>query len=161
MKIRACTNEDASTISDIYNHYVNNTIVSFEESPVSQSAMQARIAKVTKNYPWLVAELNNQIIGYAYADLWQERIAYRYSLITTIYFHPEQTGRGYGTELYKALFAALADGDCRILIAGISMPNAASVALHERLGFKKVAHFEEVGHKMNRWIDVGYWQRKL
>ena len=98
--------------------------------------------------------------GYAYAAPWRARAAYRHSVETSIYLAPGAGGRGLGARLYRALFAAL-PSHVHAAIGGVSLPNPASVALHERLGFRKVAHFREVGRKFGRWIDVGYWQRLL
>ena len=111
--------------------------------------------------PWLVAEQTDQVIGYAYASKWKERCAYRYSVESTVYLDPSFTGQGIGTKLYEALLAILQRNSIHIVIGGIALPNPASVALHERLGFNKVAHFKEVGYKFNRWVDVGYWEASL
>ena len=111
--------------------------------------------------PWLVADDRGQVTGYAYAGKWKGRCAYRFSVESGIYLDPACTGRGIGAALYRALLARLAPLGVRVVIAGISLPNPASVALHERLGFEPAGRFREVGFKFGRWIDVGYWQAVL
>jgi L-amino acid N-acyltransferase YncA len=160
--IRPAVESDADAIARIYNHYVLNTTVTFEEDPVSPAGMAARIAEVEgASLPWLVLEQDGQVLGYAYASKWKGRCAYRYSVETTVYLAPDQGGRGYGTRLYEELFARLRERGLHAAIGGIALPNPASVALHERMGMSKVAHFKEVGFKFGRWIDVGYWEKLL
>ncbi|MBS0387404.1 MAG: N-acetyltransferase [Proteobacteria bacterium] len=160
--IRAATAADAVAIARIYNHYVSETIVSFEESPVSSAAMAARLAAIEAlQWPWLVAELAGDVCGYAYADRWKARAAYQHTVEVTIYLDEKSTGRGLGTQLYGALFERLGATPAHAAIGVISLPNPASVALHEKFGLHKVAHFSEVGRKFGRWVDVGYWQRLL
>jgi len=111
--------------------------------------------------PWLVAEEDSQVVGYACATPWKTRTAYRFSVEITVYLVPERAGRGIGSALYRNLLAILQARGIHAVIGGIALPNEASVALHEKFGLRKVAHFQEVGFKLNRWIDVGYWQRTL
>jgi L-amino acid N-acyltransferase YncA len=120
--------------------------------------MQDRIAKVTLTFPWLVKEEDGIVIGYANTNNWKVRSAYRFSVESTIYLHPDFVGRGLGSKLYASLISRLRDRSLHTAIGGIALPNESSVALHERLGFQKVAHFKEVGWKFNHWIDVGYWE---
>lgn len=160
--IRPALAADADAIAHIYNHYIRNTTVTFEETPVSAQEMTIRIEEFdAASLPWLVLELDGHVIGYTYASKWKGRCAYRFSVESTVYLDPAHTGRGLGTSLYAALFAAVRDKGMHVAIGGIALPNAASVALHEKLGLEKVAHFKEVGFKFERWIDVGYWQLKL
>jgi phosphinothricin acetyltransferase len=157
--IRSATADDAQSICAIYNPHIRNTIVSFEEVEVPISEMAERITGVTQSFPWLVAEQDDAIIGYAYAGFFSERSAYRHSVFSTIYVHEKAQRRGIGTTLYSALLERLrAAPHVHVVLGGIALPNAASVALHEKCGFKKVAHLSEVGFKFGRWIDVGYWQ---
>ncbi|HUG10956.1 MAG TPA: arsinothricin resistance N-acetyltransferase ArsN1 family B [Opitutaceae bacterium] len=157
--VRAATPQDAAAIRDIYNHYVRDTIVTFEEKPVSVGEMRTRIRLIDSiGLPWLVAESGGSVVGYAYANKWKERSAYRQSVETTVYLSTDCTGRGIGRLLYTQLVAELRRLGYHAIIGGIALPNAASVGLHESMGFKKVAHFEQVGRKFDRWIDVGYWQ---
>ena len=157
--IRSAAPSDCEAIARIYNHYIRETIITFEEQEVSAQEIEARLAEVTSaSLPWLVVESVGVIAGYAYATKWKGRCAYRYSAESTIYLEPSQTRRGVGTRLYRELLARLRAMSIHAVIGGIALPNPASIALHERLGFSKVAHFKEVGFKFSRWIDVGYWQ---
>ena len=160
--IRPATSADAEAIIGIYNHYVLDTCVSFEEQAISAPQMAERIAGVQAlGLPWLVLEQGEKVLGYAYATKWKERSAYRFSVEITVYLAPDAGRQGLGSQLYAALFPFLQARDIHSAIAGITLPNAASVALHEKFGMKKIAHFEEVGFKFNRWLDVGYWQIRL
>jgi phosphinothricin acetyltransferase len=157
--IRAATIDDATAIAAIYNHYITDTTVTFEETPIDAVEMAARMHDVTDaGLPWLVTEFDNTILGYAYATKWRTRIGYRFSVESSIYLAPSAVGRRLGTPLYQALLAALRERPIHSVIGGIALPNDASIALHERLGFAEVAHFREVGQKFGQWIDVGYWQ---
>jgi phosphinothricin acetyltransferase len=159
--IRRVAPGDAADIAAIYNHHVDNTIVTFEETPVGENEMRRRIAEVNESHAWFVADIEGRMGGYAYASAWRVRAAYRRSVETTVYVGNDFLGRGLGTALYDALLRELAQRGFHCAMGGIALPNAASVALHERMGFAKVAHFREVGWKLGRWIDVGYWQRVL
>jgi len=160
--IRGAVAADAEAISSIYNHYVRETIVTFEEQPVSASEMAGRLAEVAAaSLPWLVAERDGSIVGYARATKWKARSAYRFSVETTIYLAPHCVGKRTGTELYQYLLDPLKDRGLQTAIGGVALPNPASVALHEKFGFRKVAHFGEVGFKFGKWIDVAYWQLSL
>jgi L-amino acid N-acyltransferase YncA len=156
--IRPATPADAAQICAIYNHYVRETVITFEESPVAEAEMAQRISDVTSRLPWLVWETGEGILGYAYATPWKVRAAYRHSVESSIYLAPQATGRGIGTRLYEALIAELRPQNIHCVIGGAAMPNPASVSLHEKLGFKKVAEFQQVGFKFGRWIDVVYWE---
>ena len=124
--------------------------------------MAERIANVQAQYlPWLVREEDGKRLGYAYATAWRTRSAYRFSVETTVYLAQNQTGRGLGSQLYEALFPRLKARGLHSAIAGITLPNPASIALHEKFGMKQVARFEEVGLKFGQWRNVGYWQVTL
>lgn len=160
--IRAASPADAEQIAHIYNFYVANTVITFEEKAVSVDEMSARIAEVQgQGLPWLVAVTSGEIVGYSYATRWKSRSAYRHSVETTIYLKDGVSGRGIGKTLYSALFPILRQQGMHAVIGGAALPNAASVALHERLGFERVATFRQVGFKHDRWIDVAYWQLLL
>lgn len=159
--LRHCTPTDAAQICDIYNYYVRDTVVTFEESPVLEADMSGRIADITSHWPWLVWEVDGAILGYAYATPWKARAAYRHAVESSIYLAPQATGQGLGSRLYTALLADLRQAGLHCVIGGAALPNPASVALHKRLGFSKVAEFREVGFKCGRWIDVAYWQLML
>ena len=160
--IRNAVASDAQAIADIYNHYIVNTTISFEIDELSTSEMKQRIETVLSvPLPWLVAESDNSIVGYAYAGPWHSRWAYRQSVEASIYLAPDHTGHGTGTRLYQQLIEALQALEIHTVIGGVALPNDGSVALHEKLGFVKAAHYKEVGCKFDQWIDVGYWQRML
>lgn len=160
--IRPAEKSDAKSIVDIYNFYIANTVITFEETVVSVSDMSERIQEtVAEGLPWLVAENEGEILGYAYASKWKGRCAYRYSVESTVYLAPSATSAGWGTRLYEALFSRLKEQSVHVVIGGIALPNPASVALHEKFGMEKVAHFKEVGYKFDQWVDVGYWQMTL
>jgi phosphinothricin acetyltransferase len=158
MTIRACTTADASAICEIYNHYVRHTVVTFEEVPVLAAEMAQRILDVTARLPWLVADEGGVLIGYAYATPWRPRSAYRFSVESTVYVAPGHLGRGVGTGLYRDLIAGLRTLDVHCAVGTIALPNPASVALHEKVGFKKIGQLAEIGRKLDRWVDVGYWE---
>jgi L-amino acid N-acyltransferase YncA len=159
--IRPVCLADADGIARIYNHYVLDTTVTFEETPVSPETMAARIAETIASLPWLVCEADGRVIGYAYASPWKSRCAYRYAAEASVYLDGSAIGRGLGTELLTALIAELRGRGTHTIIGGVALPNPASVALQEKLGFQKVAHFKEVGWKLGKWIDVGYWELVL
>lgn len=162
MQIRDAIADDASAIAAIYNPYISGTSITFEEKPVSAADMAQRIADVQSGgLPWLVVEQGAVVVGYAYATKWRARHAYRFSVETSVYLAPEAAGKGVGTALYVALLERLGAQGAHLAIGGIALPNAGSIALHEKLGFEKVAQFKEVGFKFERWLDVGYWQKTL
>ena len=160
--IRNARSEDAPQIADIYRPYVETTAISFEEVPVIASDMAGRMEAVQAlALPWLVAEQDGVIAGYAYATPWKARHAYRHSVEITVYLRQNALARGLGTALYSALFDALQKRPIHAVVACIALPNAHSVALHEKFGMRKIAHFAEVGYKLGAWRDVGYWQVNL
>ena len=160
--IHAAHTRDAAALADIYNPYVLETTITFEEKAVVPSDMAARIAEAhDAGLPFLSAELGGAVVGFAYASKWKGRCAYRHSAETTVYVGRDHWRCGVGKALYVRLLDFLQQGGIHAAIGGIALPNESSVALHERLGFAQVACFKEVGYKFNRWIDVGYWQRLL
>jgi phosphinothricin acetyltransferase len=156
--VRSVSLADAAAVCRIYNHYVAGSTITFEEQGVSEDEMKVRIGETVSTLPWLVWEKHGEVIGYAYAAKWKTRSAYRFSVESTIYLRHDEIGRGIGRRLYEQLLAELKARGVHAVIGGIALPNAASEKLHERLGFKKVAHFKQVGWKFQKWIDVGYWQ---
>ena len=160
--IRAAVAGDSSAIAAIYNHYIAQTVITFEEEAVPAPEMVRRIEEAgSASLPWLVAEREGKVVGYAYATPWRARSAYRFSVEVTVYVDPDCPRMGIGRRLYEELLPKLEDRGAHAAFGVIALPNDASVALHERLGFAKVAHLREVGWKFGRWIDVGYWQRLL
>jgi len=160
--IRDVTLEDAPAIAEIYNPYVLNTVITFEENVVTPEDILSRIDGIKAlGLPYLVMVQNRQVIGYAYANQWRSRAAYRHTVETSIYLDQAFAGKGLGTILYKELLERLRRIDIHVVLGGITLPNPVSVGLHEKLGFKKVAHFPEVGYKFGRWLDVGFWELNL
>lgn len=160
LKVRKATLEDAAALVEIYGHYVRESPATFETEVPSPADFRGRMQDVMRSFPWLVSETDDgrQITGYAYANTWKIRAAYRWSLEATVYVHPEFQRRGVGRLLYGELLPQLRAAGVYNLIAGITIPNDGSIGLHESFGFKPVARFPEVGFKMGRWWDVGYWQ---
>ena len=159
--VRSVKNEDASAICSIYNHYVRETAITFEEVPVSIKEMEGRIKTINASYPWFVFDDGVYVTGFAYINKWKERSAYRFSAEITVYVKQGHEGKGIATELYKRLIEAARKTGIHALIAGISLPNEKSIALHEKFGFAKIAQFNEVGYKQDKWLDVGYWELVL
>ena len=156
--IRQVKIEDSKDITNIYNYYVQNTIVTFEEEPVLPDDMAGRIEMISNEYPWFVFEEKDRIVGYAYASRWKKRTAYRFSVESTVYVDPKCYRRGIGFRVYEQLIQELKKLSFHTAMGGIALPNDASISLHEKLGFLKVGHFKEVGQKFGKWIDVGYWE---
>ena len=160
--IRDVKHEDIEEITSIYNHYISNSVVTFEESEISSSAIEERVLKVKDSgNHWIVALENHTVVGYAYSAKWNNRAAYSKTVEVSVYLSNSYFKKGVGTKLYKELFRRLQENQMHVVIGGITLPNPASVALHEKFGMVKVAHFSEVGFKFGKWLDVGYWQVKL
>lgn len=156
--IRNVTGSDADRICTIYNEYITNTKITFEETPVTSEEIISRIQIVTENYPWLVYEEEGMLLGYTYATHWKQRPAYRHTVETAIYLDSGHLGKGIGSKLKGAMIEALRERGFHCVISGVALPNPASIAMCEKFGFEKIAHFKEVGYKFNKWIDVAYWQ---
>ncbi|MDR0503547.1 MAG: GNAT family N-acetyltransferase [Treponema sp.] len=156
--IRNVKESDAKAILDIYNYYIENTVITFEEIPLSLSEMSARICGISGNFPYLVYEDEGEVTGFAYANTWKERSAYNKTAEISIYLKNGTQGNGRGKMLLKSLLEKINKDRLHLLIAGIALPNEASVKTFECFGFKKIGQFSEAGFKMNMWIDVGYWE---
>ena len=156
--VRAISISDAQQVCDIYNYYIQNSTATFETEVISVNEMRLRIERISSLYPWLVFEETGDIQGYAYASKWRRRAAYNHSVESTVYLKHGQSGKGIGTKLYSELIDELIKQGLHVIIGGISLPNEASIALHEKFGFEKAAHYKEVGNKFDQWVDVGYWE---
>ena len=161
MTIRLARGDDAPAITAIYAPYVSETPISFETAPPSVDEMAGRLAKTLTRFPWLVAETEGDMAGYAYASAHRERAAYQWAADVSIYLRPDQQRRGVGRALYTALFAILRAQGYVNVYAGIALPNPASVALHEAMGMTPVGVYRQVGYKARAWHDVGWWQGAL
>jgi phosphinothricin acetyltransferase len=159
--IRVATPLDAETIAAIYAPCVVETIVSFETSAPTPETMAARVTKALATHPWLVAERDGRVIGYAYSGQHRERDAYRWSVDVSAYVAADARRAGAGRALYARLFEILRAQNFRSAYAGIALPNEASVRLHEGIGFKSIGIYREVGFKLGGWRDVGWWQKPL
>lgn len=155
--IRPALPEDAQGICSVYNHYVLNSPATFETAEVSIDEMRQRISRVTENYPWLVFDAGGSVAGYAYATRWKDRKAYDLSAECAVYVSEKFQRKGIATELYASLISECRKRKLHLLIAGITLPNVASIAMHEKSGFRYIGKFPEVGWKFGGWIDVGYW----
>ncbi len=157
---------DAPAVADIYRPYVTHSHASFEIDPPGAREMARRMSATLARYPWLVAELGRgeqaeTVVGYAYASSHHERAGYRWSVNVSAYVAEGHHRRGIGSALYRALFERLVEQGFVNAYAGICLPNPASVALHERMGFRLVGTYEGVGHKFGRWWDVWWYHRPL
>ena len=161
--VRPATIDDLEAINEIYFHYVVNSHVTFdtEPAPIGSRVMWFNRYHLNGRHRLLVAHDDGQVVGYATSGEFRDKGAYDPSVETSVYLHPEEIGRGIGALLYKALFAALVGEDVHRAYAGIALPNAASITLHEGFGFRKVAHFTEVGRKFGRWWDVAWYEREM
>lgn len=155
------TEKDAPAVAEIYRHYVLNTSASFEEVAPTAREMAERIRDVLFRYPWLVAVDANGVRGYVYATAHRARSAYRWSVDVTVYVHPDARRQGVGRALYAQLLPILRELGYQQAFAGITLPNAGSVGLHESMGFRPIATYERVGYKLGRWHDTGWWQLTL
>jgi phosphinothricin acetyltransferase len=160
-RIRLATEDDAGAIAAIYAPYVSETPISFEVAPPDAAEIARRIASVLKRYPWLVCDLDGRIAGYAYAGRHHERAAYDWTCEVSIYVDRSMQRRGIGRALYASLFAVLQRLGYYNALAGITVPNDASVGLHAALGFEPAGLNHNVGFKDGRWWDVAYMEKCL
>lgn len=159
--VRAVRPDDAEAIAAIYAPYVHDTAITFELDAPDVAAMRARLISVSARFPWIVAERCGAVLGYAYADLYRTRAAYRWAVETTVYVDRGHAREGIGRALYGPLLDRSAAAGFVTALGVIALPNAASVALHEATGFVHVGTQGGVGYKFARWHDVGFWQRDL
>lgn len=166
--VRPATPTDAAACVEIYAPYVLDTPASFESEPPGVEEMARRIASAQERHAWLVAEVRADadvgragVVGYAYATAWKTRDAYRWTCETSVYVAPAGQGRGTGRALYEAMLPRLAERGFRTVVAGMTLPNPASAALHASLGFRQVGLLGSVGWKLGRWHDVALLERRL
>lgn len=156
--IRDVNIKDAKQIVDIYNYYVLNSIVTLDLVPFSTQDFEEKIETISNQFPFIVYEENNVLLGYAYANTFRTKPAYNNTVELTIYLKYDELGKQIGKRMYSELLDQLKKQNYHVVIGGLTLPNDASIKLHENLGFEKVAHFKEVGYKFNKWHDVGFWQ---
>lgn len=160
--IRNVTLADAQQIVEIYNHYVTETITTFEEEPATAEDFEKRIqAVLDAGKPWIVEEVDGNITGYAYAAQWRNRAAYRFTVESAVYVDHTKMENGTGTRLYAHLIDELKKLGMHSIMGVVSVPNEGSRKLHEKFGFKKIAQYKEAGWKFEQWIDVVCWQLML
>ncbi len=159
--IRDVKIDDAEQICKIYNHYVKNTTITFEENSVSILEMENRIKKIMETHPWIVYEKEGKALAYAYGSPWKVRSAYRFSAELTVYTDSDYTGKGIGSKIYNELIEIMEQMNLHCLYGGIALPNKKCEKLHKKLGFVKCGQFNQVGYKFNHWIDVAYWEKIL
>lgn len=161
MKIRVARAEDGQDVAEIYAPIVENTFISFEETPPSAREMSRRIETTFQTHPWLVAEENGAVAAYAYATAHRSRAAYKWSCDVSVYVAKHARRQGLANKLYARLFQTLIHQGYGSVFAGIALPNDASVGAHERMGFQPVGIYPNVGFKCGSWRDVGWWSRSL
>lgn len=156
--IRPVKIEDVKEILEIYNYYVTNTVVTFDLEALSLDVFKEKIKTINQDYPFIVFEENNEILGYAYGSRFRPKPAYNNTVESTVYVKNGSHGKHIGTKLYYELLKLLKNKKFHIVLGALTLPNEASVKLHEKFGFKKVGHLNEVGLKFGSWHDVGFWQ---
>ena len=159
--IRKVHINDAKQMVDIYNYYVLNSVATFDDVPLATEAFEEKITTINAGFPFIVFTENENIIGYAYAGKWRYKPAYKQTAEITVYVKHDEHGKQIGTKLYVELLKQLKQQNFHTVIGGVTLPNEASVKLHEKFGFQKAAHFKAVGLKFNQWQDVGFWQLSL
>jgi L-amino acid N-acyltransferase YncA len=160
-RIRLARESDAQAIATIYRPFVEASVVSFEVAAPDSDEMARRIIETRASYPWLVCDIDDEVTGYAYATRHRVRAAYQWSVDTSVYVDGEHRRSGIGRGLYVSLFRILAAQGFFNAYAGITLPNPASVALHEAVGFTPIGVYQRVGCKLGAWHDVGWWQLAL
>ncbi len=152
---------DAAACASIYRPYVLGSAISFEEEPPDEREFARRIERMSLTHPWLIAERDRAAIGFAYGSLHRERAAYRWAADVAVYVAADHQRAGVGRALYQALLPLLRRQGLYVACAGVTLPNPASVALHEALGFTPVGVYRRIGFKRGQWHDVGWWQLEL
>ena len=155
--VRAVCPSDIGALCRIYNHYVEHTVIPFEMAPVDEQQMQARVEQIVRRYPYLVCECDGVVVGYCCVHPWKGWAAYEPTVECSVYLAPGFTGLGLGRRLMQALLEVLPERGVHAVIACLVVPNEASRRLCAGLGFRRVSHFPEVGHKFGRWLDVEDW----
>lgn len=161
LHVRDASAEDAAACADIYAPYVTDTVVTFELEPPTAQEVATRIEAAQRRHLWLVGEVGGAVLGFAYAGTYRPRAAYQWSCETSLYLERGRAGAGRGRTLYAVLLERLGTLGYRTAVAGMTLPNPASVRMHEALGFEPVGTFRRVGHKHGAWRDVAWVQRDL
>lgn len=159
--IRPVQIADIQELLDIYNYYVLHTTATFDIEPLTLEAFTHKLNRIKTAYPFIVYELEGEIMGYAYGSRFRPKPAYNYVAESTVYVKHTAHGKSIGTKLYNELIRQLKETNLRTVLGVLTIPNEASIKLHEKFGFKQVAELKEVGFKFGAWQDVGIWQLKL
>ncbi len=159
--IRAVQLNDCKKLAEIYNYYVVNTSISYEDEAVSASEFSARVQKITKKYPYIVAENDGVVIGYAYASSFRERVAYNYDVELSVYIDKNATSKGTGSLLLSKLIDILKEMNFLKLYSLIDYPNEKSMAIHEKFEFKQTGFLENSGYKFDKWLNVAILEKDL
>jgi phosphinothricin acetyltransferase len=159
MNIRKATLDDACAICDIYNYYVEHTVIALETLPISETEAKQRINDtINSGHLIYIGEVEDKIIGFYCTYPWNNYFACKTTVEESVFLDKEETGKGYGTQLFEHLLKHIDKSVIHVLIASICIPNEASVRLHEKFGFKQISHMKEVGRKFDQWRDIGHWQ---
>lgn len=161
VRVRDFAAPDVAAANALTNHFIEHTSIHFGSAPARDEDFRALWEKGRERFPWLAAEVNGRFAGYCKAGTWRERDAYARTVEAGIYVTEDARGKGVGKALYHALFARLRAAGFRAVVAGVTLPNEASVRLHESCGFRKVGVFHAVGYKFGAWHDVGFWELDL
>ena len=161
IEVRPAGEGDIAGIATIYEREVREGYATFDTTPPTGEAWRAKIGASEPGDHFLVAVADGRVLGYAYAGPYRPRPGYRHTRETSVYVAPDATGRGLGRRLYDELLALLREDRVHTLVAGIALPNPASEALHHAVGFRELGVMREVGRKLDRWVDVGWWQQRL
>ena len=157
MNIRKATLDDACAVCNIYNHYIENTVITFETVPISEVEARERINDIINSgHLFYIGEIDNKMIGFYYTKRWNNRFAYATTVEESIYLDKDETNKGYGTLLLEHLLKNIDKNTIHVLIAGICIPNESSVRLHEKFGFKQISYMKEIGRKFDQWRNVGH-----
>ncbi|GGD02811.1 GNAT family N-acetyltransferase [Hyunsoonleella pacifica] len=159
--VRHFTKDDISALLDIYNYYVSNTVATFDIEPLSFEVFEAKVNRINSEYPFLVFEEHQEILGFAYASRFRPKPAYNFTVESTVYVKHNAHGKHIGSKLYEALIKKLKQTETHTVIGALTIPNDASVRLHEKFGFREVALLKEVGLKFGKWHDVAMYQLRL
>ncbi|GAA4267960.1 GNAT family N-acetyltransferase [Hyunsoonleella aestuarii] len=159
--IRSFHKNDLKELLEIYNYYVVNTSVTFDIEPLSIETFSDKVNRIKTDYPFLVYLENNEILGFAYGSRFRPKPAYDFVVESTVYVGHNAHGKQIGTKLYAELLQQLKQTKLHTVLGVLTIPNDASIKLHEKFGFKQVANLEEVGFKFGKWHNVGIWQLKL
>jgi phosphinothricin acetyltransferase len=160
-QIRPARADDFQTIAAITNHYIANSAIHFAYEPVTEAELRSAWERTRELYPWLVTDAGREILGYAKSGVWRDRTAYSWTCEVGLYIAEHARGRGLGRALYDALLAQCAERGFRSAVAGITVPNSASTALHQRCGFHRVGTFADAGWKNGAWHAVEFWQKRF